>query len=225
MGNASYKIKNMFKSKERRELEAKILFNRQKRDFEKYYKELSAIIKEYTEKAKNTALEGNHQNALSCAKFVLRMQHTQVKVQGLLQRYQMMYSMQRLANVMTNFMDTCAKMSFKMNSDINLKKMMKSTASMDEALNNLDAMADQMDEVFNVIDGYMDKETLDPAFESNDAAAQQFLNQIMHIHNIQTTPDAPMAHEAPIASEPAVAEPSSDVAERIRRLKQELEDV
>jgi hypothetical protein len=64
-----YKLKNMFKSKEQIELEARMMFNRQQREFNRYYKELGASIKKYEKMAEETARNGNHQNALSCARF------------------------------------------------------------------------------------------------------------------------------------------------------------
>ena len=134
--------------------------------------------------ARDAELSGNHENAKSCAMFVLKLQKTQTKVQGLLQRFEMMYSMQRLTGVMSNFVQACAKMGFSMDSTINLKNMWKNTAEMDKALSKLDAMSDQMGMVFDTIDsGLNGTGDMLSGQEENDAEAEKLLNDIMGRHN------------------------------------------
>ena len=192
MSKFTYKAKNLFKSKEQIEIEAKMKFNQNKRAFTKYYQELDASIKNFSNMARDAELSGNHANARSCAAFVLKLQKTQVKVQGLLQRFEMMYSMQRLTGVMTNFMQSCAEMGVNMDVNIDLKSMWKNTAEMDKALSKLDAMSDQMDSVFETIDSGMSN-SQDVAASQTDpeVEADRILDQIMGRYNaIQGVPQA-----------------------------------
>lgn len=227
MSKTTYKIKNMFKSKEQIEVEARMRFNQNKRSFTKYYKELDDSIKNFSKMARDAELSGNHANAKSCAAFVLKLQRTQVKVQGLLQRFEMMHSMERLTGVMTNFMEACADMGFYMDDAIDLKSMWKNTAAMDMALNKLDAMSDQMETVFDTIDsgmGSASEETM--TAEETDAEADILLDKIMGRHNTINMASAPATAgkaAAPAAAEPAASEPiADDTDERLRRMMQEL---
>ena len=125
MGIKWYKFKNLFKSKDQIELETRMKFNQTKRSFAKYSQELEGNIKSFTKMARDAELSGNHANALSCVKFVQKLQRTQVKVQGLVQHFEMTRSMQQMASVMSKFMHTCAEMGFNIDSNIDLKSMMK----------------------------------------------------------------------------------------------------
>ena len=210
MSKTSYKLKNMFKSKEQIEVEARMRFNQNKRSFTKYYQELDASIKNFSKMARDAELSGNHANAKSCAAFVLKLQRTQVKVQGLLQRFEMMRSMQQLTGVMTNFMEACADMGFYMDDTIDLKSMWKNTAAMDQALGKLDAMSDQMDSVFDTIDSGMNGTSEDMMSEEEaDSEADALLDRIMGRHNsinISSAPAAAVQEAVPAAAEAVAAE-------------------
>ena len=223
MGKFTYKVKNMFKSQETRDIEAQMEFNKNRRAFTKYYQELDVTIKDFSKKAKEAELSGNHANAKSCAVFVLKLQRTQSKVQGLLQRFEMMHSMQRLSGVMTSFVDACTNMGYNMDSAINLKDLWKNTAEMDKAIAKLDAMADQMDQVFDTIDSGMNSNGEEIASqEENDAEAERLLNQIMGRHNITNYPDAlqqGMAEPAAMESSPEAAD---DTDERLQKMMEDL---
>ena len=222
MKKIGYTLKNMFKSKEEIELEARMLYNKQQREFTRYYKELGLSIKKYEKMAEETAKSGNHQNALSCAKFVLKLRRTQVRVQGLLQRFEMMRSMQQLSGVMSNFMATCAQMGLNMDANINLKDMWKNTAMMEQSLSKLDAMSEQMDEVFNAIDGGLQDSSMEmDAEEDLDSEASAFLDQIMGRSNaLNSVPTA-----EPAAAQPAKQEAASDdSSELLSKMLQELKD-
>ena len=52
MSKFTYNLKNAFKSKEQRELDARMEFNQNKRSFSKYYQELDASIKNFSQMAK-----------------------------------------------------------------------------------------------------------------------------------------------------------------------------
>lgn len=227
MGKFAYKMKNLFKSKEQMELEARMQFKQNKRSFTKYYNELEASVKTFSKMAHDAELSGNHENALSCARFVLKLQKTQTKVQGLLQRFEMMHSMQRLTGVMTNFMSACADMGFNMDANINLKDMWKNTAQMDAALSKLDAMSDQMDMVFDTIDNGMSSpnESIMTAEETNLEAAG-LLDRIVGRQNIINAPAVPAAQPVQPAAEarPAAEAAADDTGERLRRMMQELRD-
>ena len=217
MGKWSHKMKNMFKSPEQIEIEAKMQFNKNKRAFTKYYQELDGSIRNFSKMARDAELSGNHANAKACAGFVLKLQKTQIRVQGLLQRFEMMYSMQRLTGVMTNFMDACADMGFNMDESIDLKKMWKNTAEMDKALGKLDAMSDQMDMVFDAIDnGMSNGEGLSTA-EEHDAEAEQALDQIMGRFNDINAPASANA-----ASNANGGQADADAEEKLRSLMQNL---
>ena len=220
----AYKMKTMFKSKEQLEVEARMEFNKNKKAFQKYYNDLDGSIRNFSKMAKDAEISGNHANAKSCATFVLKLQKTQVKVQGLLQRFEMMRSMQQLTGVMTNFMTACADMGFDMDANIDLKSMWKNTAAMDKALGKLDAMSDQMDLVFETIDGGMNTsgEAL-PTQEEMDADAEELLNKIMGRDNIINTPvvQAQETVTAPQETQTEAAE-SDDTDERLRKMMQEL---
>lgn len=223
MSKFTYNLKNAFKSKEQRELDARMEFNQNKRSFSKYYQELDASIKNFSQMAKEAELSGNHANAVSCATFVLKLQKTQVKVQGLLQRFEMMHSMQRLTGVMSNFVKACAEMGFSMDSNINLKNMWKNTAEMEKALGKLDAMSDQMDMVFETIDSGISGGQAIPGREESEDEAKNLLEQIMGRHNatVYSMPEANVS-QADLNDSQAAAEPADDTDERLRRMMEEL---
>ena len=229
MGKFAYKMKNLFKSKEQQEIEARMEFNKNKRAFTKYYQELDVSIKNFSKMARDAELSGNHENAKSCAKFVLKLQKTQIKVQGLLQRFEMMHSMQRLTGVMSNFVEACANMGFSMDSEIDLKSMWKNTAAMDKALSKLDAMSDQMDMVFDTIDSGMNSTgQMEPSQEESETDAEVLLDQIMGRHVAVTYPEASAtAAAAPVsAADSAQAAPAEvdDTDERLRKMREALKD-
>ena len=148
-------------------------------------------------------------------------------MQGLLQRFEMMYSMQRLTGVMSNFMQACANMGFSMDDTIDLKRMMKDTTQMDKALGKLDAMTDQMDMVFDTIDsGMRDGTEAIPSDEESDAEADEMLDRVMGRRNtVNYGPQATEA-QATAASDSVAAEQSDDddVQARLNRMMEELKD-
>lgn len=228
MGKLGYKMKNLFKSKEQIELEARMMFNKQQREFSRYYQELGTSIKKYSKMAEEAELQGNHANAIACAKFIGKLQKTQVKVQGLLQRFEMMHSMQRLSGVMTSFMQSCAEMGYSMDANINLKDMWKNTAAMDQAVNKLDAMSEQMDMVFDTIDqGLGSQAGVSMQEDDSEAEAAELLNSIMGRRNTINSVSAPQAAAQPAAASteaPQAAAAEDDTDERLRRMMQELKD-
>ena len=228
MGKLGYKMKNLFKSKEQIELEARMMFNKQQREFSRYYQELGTSIKKYSKMAEEAELQGNHANAIACAKFIGKLQKTQVKVQGLLQRFEMMHSMQRLSGVMTSFMQSCAEMGYSMDANINLKDMWKNTAAMDQAVNKLDAMSEQMDMVFDTIDqGLGSQAGISMQEDDAETEAAELLNSIMGRRNPINSVSVPQAAAQPAAASaetPQAAAAEDDTDERLRRMMQELKD-
>ncbi len=227
MSKTTYKLRNLFKSKERIEIEARMRFNQNKRAFSKYYKDLDDSIRNYSKMARDAELSGNHENARACTKFILKLQRVQVKVQGLLQRFEMMRSMQQLAGVEANFMKACADMGFYMDDAIDLKNVWKNQAAMDLALGKLDAMSDQMESVFDTIDSGMSESGEEAMSEDEvDNEAEMLLDQIMGRHNTINTVSAPatqQSNKAQSALEPIANETvSDDTDERLRRMMQEL---
>ena len=223
MNKTTYKIKNMFKSEAEREAEAKMKFNQTKRSFTRYYNELNTSISSFSKMARDAELSGNHENALACTNFIRKLQKTQVKVQGLLQRFEMMHSMQRLTGVMSKFMQTCAEMGFSMDDSINLKSIMKDTITMDKALSKLDAMSDQLDMVFDTIDSGMGSTNMDGDFqEESEAETEKLLNDIMGRYN-EINYTSPVAGQA-AGKEQGASVAEDDTEERLRRMMQELKE-
>ena len=220
----SYKMKNMFKSKEQIEIEARMQFNKNKKAFQKYYNDLDVSIKNFTKMAMDAQRSGNHANARACGSVVMKLQKTQVKVQGLLGRFEMMHSMQQLSGVMSNFMNACADMGFNMNDTIDLKSMWKNSAAMEQALGKLDAMSDQMDSVFDTIDGGMNANGEEfMTQDEKDAEVDAWLDHLMGNDNIINAPPAAQA-EAESAPQEAQAEDAEDkeTDDRLSKLMQEL---
>ena len=200
-----HKLGNLFKSKEQLEIEARMEFKKNQRSFQKYYNDLDKSIEIFTKMTEDAVLSGNQKNAMSAAGFVLKLQNTQTKVQGLLQKFEMMYNMQRLTGVMTNFMDACTRMGLNIDSSIDLKGMWKDTASLEMTLGKLDAMSDQMDEVFDVIDNGMNIGSADkPAKADSEEDARKLIDDIMKRHNLMVNPNP------------------DDEQDRLNKLKQEL---
>ena len=223
--NMISKIKDVFKSPEQKEIEARMEFNKNRRAFQKYYNDLDGSIKNFSKMAREAELSGNHENAISCATFVIKLQKTQVKVQGLLQRFEMMYNMQRLSHVMTRFVDACADMGVDMNNTIDLKGVWKSTAKIDTALGKMDQMTDLMGEVFNTVDGGLGNSVGE--YQTPDeitANAEEMLNKIMGRGNIVESPVPQAAAEAAPPETKAVEQEQDDIDERLRKMKQELEE-
>lgn len=222
MGKFAYNLKNLFKSKEQQEIEARMEFNKNKRAFAKYYQELDVTAKNFSKMAKDAELAGNHENAKSCAMFVLKLQKSQVKVQALLQRFEMMHSMSALSGVMTKFVSACTNMGYSMDSAIDLKKMWKNTAEMDKALGKLDAMSDQMDSIFDTIDSGMNSSTDTIASKEEDEAdAEHLLDQIMGRYN-STNYAGAVAAPAEQQDAQNAAEVNDDTDERLRKMMEDL---
>ena len=221
MSKFSYTMKNLFKSKEERELEAKMQFLQNKKAFERYYRELNASIQSYSKMARDAELSGNHENALSCVKFIAKLRKTQVKVQALTQRFEMMYSMQKLGFIMSSFSKACANMGFNLDTTINLKGAMKDMGAMDKALAKLDSMSDLMDNIFETIDSGLASEGMDSgSSEAVDAEADRMLDQIMGRNNAIHFPTGESASTA--GGSAAAAEPVDDTDEILKRLEGEL---
>lgn len=228
MNKFTYQVKNMFKSKQQKEIEARMEFNQNRHAFQKYYQELDGKIKSFSKMARDAELSGNHENAVSCAKFMTKMQKTQVRVQGLLQRFEMMYSMQQLSGVMTNFSEACAKMGFNMNNNIDLKSMWKNTAEMDMALGKLDAMSEQMDMIFDSIDNGLNLNGNSDSLsgqEDSDAEANALLDQIMGRENVlKYGAAAPAQAVSNAEASPDEAKSLDDTEERLQKMLKELKD-
>lgn len=190
MSKFSYKFSNLFKSKEQQEIEARMQFEKNRRSFMKYYQELDVTIKNFSKMARDAELNGNHDNAVACAKFIVKLQRTQIRVQGLLQRFEMMRSMQRLSGVYTDFVEACGKMGVSMDANIDLNSMWRNTAEMDQAIGKLDAMTESMDMVFESIDNGLSNGMGELRSDSDsDADANDLLDHIMGRYNTMNTPD------------------------------------
>lgn len=224
MGKVGYKLKNLFKSKDQIEIEARMQFEKNRRSFMKYYQELDVTMKNFSKMAVDAEKSGNHENAKACAKFVVKLQRTQIRVQGLLQRFEMMRSMQRLSGVYTDFVKACGEMGVSMDANIDLKSLWQNSAEMETAIGKLDAMSESMDMVFDSIDsglsnGMGEMKTAD----ENDAEADELLDRIMgrdnRIHNI---PADSFAEKVSAQTGTQAKEAIDDEEEKLRKMMDEL---
>ncbi len=209
----------LFKTKQQKEIEEKVAFNQKKKQFEKYYRDLDTSIKQFTKMAKDAELSGNHDNARSCIRFVQKLQQMQTKVQGLLQRFEMMWSMRQMSGVMDSFVKGCAKMGVNMSKTIDLGNLGKNMAKIEIGISQMDAMVDQMDMVFDTIDsglGGNEDMYANPDERANDDV-EQMLDQIMGRHNAVTYPPAADPGEGEAAA-------LDDTDERLRKMMEDLKN-
>ncbi len=178
-GYMSYKLKNLFKSKETIELEAKMEYRRNERTFKNYSKELKRQIIKFQNMAVESERQGKHANAMTCMKFVDKLQRSDGKVDAILQRFEMMNAMMQMSDVMVKFMESCAKMGYRMKSDINLSRMMSDSTEMNKALMMMDSMSDQMESVFSSIDGFADDGESVEDMLDGDKLLEDRLSQLM----------------------------------------------
>ena len=224
MGKMGYKLKNLFKSKDQIEIEARMQFEKNRRSFMKYYQELDATMKSFSKMAVDAEKSGNHENAKACAKFVVKLQRTQIRVQGLLQRFEMMRSMQRLSGVYTDFVKACGEMGVSMDANIDLKSLWQNTAAMETAIGKLDAMSESMDMVFDSIDnglsnGMGEMKTAD----ENDAEADELLDRIMGRDNrINNIPRDSIINNTAAQTDSSAKETIDDEEEKLRKMMDEL---
>ncbi len=221
MKRIAYDIRNMFKTKEQIKIESKMKYNNQKREFERYDKELSTNIKRFTKMAEETAKSGNHQNALICARFVKKLQKIQVWTQGLRQRFEMMYAMLQLSNMMGTFAYACGEMGIIMDKNFNLEKMTRNTVAMEQGLGKMDTMMAQINDMFTDIDenlGDPNGEVLTD--EELNAEALKFLDDIMGRSNIiDSIPTVQPAAAQPVQQEAAADESSELLSKMLQELK------
>lgn len=205
MRKSTYKLQNLFKSKEQREIEARAEFNHNRNAFKKYERELAKSIKDFTRMAQEAELSGNHQNAVSCAQFIRKLQRSQTGVQALIQRFEMMQSATRLAGIMGTFSEACAKMGFQISDNINLKDMWRNTATIEQSLGKLDTMTQQMDMIFDSIDMGMSYPN-ELSQEESEKDAEALLDNIMGRYNtVNGVGEATAAPAAQVAAPEAVA--------------------
>lgn len=236
MRKITYKLRNLFKSPEQKEIEARMKFNRDRNTFRKYEKELETSIRDFTKMAQEAELSGNHQNAMSCAQFIRKLQRSQTRVQAIIQRYEMMHSAARLSSIMGTFTEACANMGFQVSENIDLKNMARNTATIEQSLAKLDAMTDQMDMVFESIDRGMGG-TNELSQEESEQDAEALLDSIMGRYNtvnaVGTANAAPAQTAAPqaVASAAQVAAPQAaapqataadDTSARLNKMMDEL---
>lgn len=240
MRKITYKLQNLFKSKEQKDLEARMEFNRNRNTFKKYERELAKNIKDFTRMAQEAELSGNHQNAVACAQYIRKLQRSQTGVQALIQRFEMMQSAARMASIMGSFSEACAKMGFRISESINLQDMYRNTATIEQSLGKLDAMTEQMDMIFDSIDmGMSNSNELSEEESAKDAEA--LLNSIMGRYNTvngvgeanapAAQAAAPVAQAAaPQAAAPQTAAPQTaapqaaadDTSARLQKMMDEL---
>ncbi len=224
MGKMGYKLKNLFKSKDQIEIEARMQFEKNRRSFMKYYQELDVTMKNFSKMAVDAEKSGNHENAKACARFVVKLQRTQIRVQGLLQRFEMMRSMQRLSGVYTDFVKACGEMGVSMDATIDLKSLWQNSAEMEAAIGKLDAMSESMDMVFDSIDnglsnGMGEMKTAD----ENDAEADELLDRIMGRDNrVNNIPAGTAMTNSAADSTAAAKEAVDDEEEKLRKMMDEL---
>lgn len=236
MRKLTYNLQNIFKSKEQKEIEARMQFNRDRNTFKKYEKELETSIRDFTRMAEEAELRGNHQNAVTCAQFIRKLQRTQTRVQSVIQRFEMMRSAARLSSIMGTFTEACVRMGFQISENIDLKNMARNTATIEQSLEKLDTMTDQVDMIFDSIDRGMGGSN-ELSQEESEQDAEALLDSIMGRYNtvnaVGTANAAPAQAAAPQAVAPAaqVAAPQAaapqlaaadDTSARLNKMMEEL---
>ncbi len=236
MRKLTYNLQNIFKSKEQKEIEARMQFNRDRNTFKKYEKELETSIRDFTRMAEEAELHGNHQNAVTCAQFIRKLQRTQTRVQSVIQRFEMMRSAARLSSIMGTFTEACVRMGFQISENIDLKNMARNTATIEQSLEKLDTMTDQVDMIFDSIDRGMGGSN-ELSQEESEQDAEALLDSIMGRYNtvnaVGTANAAPAQTAAPQAVAPAaqVAAPQAaapqlsaadDTSARLNKMMEEL---
>lgn len=236
MRKLTYNLQNLFKSKEQKEIEARMQFNRDRNTFKKYEKELETSIRDFTRMAEEAELRGNHQNAVTCAQFIRKLQRTQTRVQSVIQRFEMMRSAARLSSIMGTFTEACVRMGFQISENIDLKNMARNTATIEQSLEKLDTMTDQVDMIFDSIDRGMGGSN-ELSQEESEQDAEALLDSIMGRYNtvnaVGTANAAPAQTAAPQAVAPAaqVADPQAaapqttaadDTSARLNKMMEEL---
>lgn len=236
MRKLTYNLQNIFKSKEQKEIEARMQFNRDRNTFKKYEKELETSIRDFTRMAEEAELHGNHQNAVTCAQFIRKLQRTQTRVQSVIQRFEMMRSAARLSSIMGTFTEACVRMGFQISENIDLKNMARNTATIEQSLEKLDTMTDQVDMIFDSIDRGMGGSN-ELSQEESEQDAEALLDSIMGRYNtvnaVGTANAAPAQAAAPQAVAPAaqVAAPQAaapqlaaadDTSARLNKMMEEL---
>lgn len=236
MRKLTYNLQNLFKSKEQKEIEARMQFNRDRNTFKKYEQELETNIRDFTKKAQEAELCGNHQIAMNWAQFIRKLQRSQTRVQAIIQRFEMMRSAARLSSIMGTFSEACAKMGYQISDSINIKDMWRNTATIEQSLGKLDAMTEQMDMIFDSIDMGMSSGS-EISQEESEQDAEALLDSIMGRYNtvngVGTANAAPAQTAAPQAVAPAaqVAAPQAaapqlaaadDTSARLNKMMEEL---
>lgn len=139
-------------SEEERRIHAQIEYRNQERNFQRYAAELDKAIDRFKTMAYEAQKKGQHDNALKCAMFTKKLINTREKVDSVLQRFEMLYAMKGIGDMMLQFMDTCASIGCDMKEKIDIQALTSGQLSMAEGLNKLDYLSDQLEQVFNAID-------------------------------------------------------------------------
>ena len=220
MSKLTYELSNMFKSHEQREIEARIEFQRKKRDFQKYSKDLKTTIQEFEMMAINAEKSGNSKNALVCVAFIRKLQKTESAIEGIILRFRMIESTRRLSGIMENFARACRRMGYDLDANLNLKTAMKNTVELEKALAKMEAMSEQMGMIFDSIDasdmGDFGEQTSEVEVTEDDRA---LLDKLMHRDSLENNPTASQPTRQPIiqTKEPT-PESVEDEDEKLRKL-------
>lgn len=214
MGSVMYRLKNLFKTEEQINIETTMYYRKNKRYFTRCCDELGTSIEEFRKRAYNAEISGNHGNALACTAFALKLMRTQTRIHGLLERFEMLYSMQRLAGTMSRFMEGCARMGVSIDAGISLRTMTNNSAKLAMTLNKLDVMSDQLDEVFATIDGGMGGDVISGVDISGNGISEEEV--VVELNRL-------VGSNSLVQSKPGEATPNlDDTDKRLANMKEEL---
>lgn len=152
------KAMDVFRSKETREarareakMKAKMEYNRVEKQFQKASTDFSRQIKLFQQMAAQAAEKGQTSLRNENLRYIKKLNAIQIKMDKVVQRFAMMRSMQNIADTMTLFSATCAKIGLDLSETINFSKLLSEQTTIAMAIEKADMLSEQMDEVFDTI--------------------------------------------------------------------------
>lgn len=161
-------------SPEQKKINAEIEYRQQRRTLQRNAEDINRAISRFKEMACSAEKEGNHENAVRCAKFVKGLMGAQQKIADVIQRYDMLHCMHGYSDILVQFMDSCTAIGLNMNMNIDLEKLAAGQASLDSGLQQLDYLSERIDQTLESIDtgaGVSNKEY--------DPVAEQMLKELL----------------------------------------------
>lgn len=230
------KIRNMVLPKpvneQERRIEAEIAFRTQERNFKRYSTELNNSIAHFKELAYEAEQNGQHANALRAARFTRLLTATREKIEGVMQHFDLLRTLNGVGDMMVEFMNACSTLGCDLSEQIDVQALGQGEINMEKGLQRLAFMSDKVEQAFEMItSGMKDPDAGITATVEDEA----FLKDIMGENEPAIAESAPtIAEPAPAVAKPSVelpaavaevpAEVPSAIASSLSALKQKLED-